>query len=274
MKQEKILREIEARLGEGYSVEAKEQKKNNGVVLHGIIVKKEGDCISPQFYIDGVEEDKIVDYVVDHYKEMVKRGDMPKQDEVKSMITKENILSKVFPALVNREKNMDRIENDKIVHKPYLDMELMYKFPVGNDGFITITKDILEHIEATEDELDYAAVSNVQFKAELKSIFDMLPMMKDDAPEDAPTMLIVSNKEGGLGAGMILDEGLIEHLSEELGDFYVIPSSIHELIVVPESAGEPEGLRKMVRGVNETLNEQEVLSDNVYICRDCKLEVA
>ena len=50
------------------------------------------------------------------------------------------------------------------------------------------------------------------------------------------------------------------------GYFYILPSSIHEVILVPESFGlEPERMQEMVKEINQTgVAPEEVLSDSVY----------
>ena len=50
------------------------------------------------------------------------------------------------------------------------------------------------------------------------------------------------------------------------GDYYVLPSSVHEVLIVPQSAGmDPEELTDMVNTVNEgCVMQDEILSDHVY----------
>ena len=48
-------------------------------------------------------------------------------------------------------------------------------------------------------------------------------------------------------------------------DFYILPSSIHEWIVVPASVQDPDVLRSIVQEINgSTVDEAEQLSDSVY----------
>lgn len=268
----KILAEIEARLGEGYKVEEHEVKKNNGVVMHGIAIKKEGESIAPQIYIDDVDEDEVVDFVLDQYHKVMKSSQFPDVEKLKSLMTKDGILDNVFPSLVNREMNESRF--DEIAHTPYLDMEITYKIGTGTGGFVTLTNELLEHAGVSKEELHDAAVSNIQGKAELFNMLDLLPFDKDEMP-DGPAIMVLTNSEKTCGAGMLLDEEVIAFLEDKLGDFFILPSSIHELLVIPEEAGKAEELRKMVRQINANeVDDKEVLSNNVYVCREGKVEVA
>ena len=60
---------------------------------------------------------------------------------------------------------------------------------------------------------------------------------------------------------------LLQHLGETFGrDFYVIPSSIHEVILIPETEEfSIEYFSDMVKGINEKqMYPTEVLSDSIY----------
>ena len=92
-------------------------------------------------------------------------------------------------------------------------------------------------------------------------------------------MYVCSNSQKVNGAGVILYKDLLKQFAEKTGsDFYILPSSIHETLLVPVSDQmEVEALRSMVREVNATqVAPEEVLSDNVYIYRreDDKISLA
>ena len=57
-----------------------------------------------------------------------------------------------------------------------------------------------------------------------------------------------------------------EEVGKELGNYYILPSSCHEVILAPELLGLKAGeLEEMVRGVNrEIVNPKVWLSDTVY----------
>ena len=69
------------------------------------------------------------------------------------------------------------------------------------------------------------------------------------------------------GAHYITDEDyLVDFANSVNSDLYILPSSIHELLIIPMSCGlKKEELIKMVRDINSTeLSQGEVLSDNIY----------
>ena len=80
-------------------------------------------------------------------------------------------------------------------------------------------------------------------------------------------MYVLTNKERSLGAGTFLYPGVLKQAEELLGErFYVLPSSIHECILIPEEEGMyQEALTEIVTEINESqVDPKEVLSDQAY----------
>ena len=85
-------------------------------------------------------------------------------------------------------------------------------------------------------------------------------------------MIVVSNDMGTDGAATMLYPEFQDWL-ESYGDAMIIPSSIHEVIVIPENSVEYEYLAEIIRSVNEEmLSKDEVLSDNVYRIKDHEIQ--
>lgn len=78
---------------------------------------------------------------------------------------------------------------------------------------------------------------------------------------------VITNQRKTYGATLILFPEIFRAISEVYGEnLYILPSSIHELLVLPESLDYAERLKEIVREVNSTCLEQvELLSDNVYM---------
>lgn len=83
---------------------------------------------------------------------------------------------------------------------------------------------------------------------------------------DGPQMYILTNTRKLHGANIMLYKEYLEIAAEKMnGDFYIIPSSIHELIAVPVSAQGLEELREMVKAANDNqLTPEEILGYEVY----------
>lgn len=77
----------------------------------------------------------------------------------------------------------------------------------------------------------------------------------------------LTNVEKQYGASMITQPEVLNKLEQLFPEgFYVLPSSVHEVLIVPDNGEmEPKMLGEMVREVNKNeVERQEVLSDRVY----------
>ncbi len=106
---------------------------------------------------------------------------------------------------------------------------------------------------------------------------EVLQSIKDE--KDNLPMYVLSNHNRLNGAACILYQGILDGFANLIEqDLYILPSSIHEVIIIPASFQQNPGkLQEMVREVNRTqLEAEEILSDCVYYysrekaCLSCK----
>ncbi len=128
---------------------------------------------------------------------------------------------------------------------------------------------LVEQLDNNEEMLQ-----EVQEESELADEYteEMLDSMLNDLMQQqkGPKMYILSNSVGINGATAMIYKDAIRNFASELdSDFYILPSSIHEVILVPyEDCFSREELKNMVNEVNCTqVPIEEVLSDRVYIYR-------
>ena len=93
------------------------------------------------------------------------------------------------------------------------------------------------------------------------------------APAGAGPGFVLTNSRFFWGAGALFYPGMINRIHEILGgDFYVLPSSIHELILIAVDDQDPQQLVELVRSANRTVvQDNEILADDLYICESGKL---
>lgn len=86
------------------------------------------------------------------------------------------------------------------------------------------------------------------------------------APDVIP-MRVLTNSKRSYGAACILYPGVLEEVAQRMGgSFYILPSSVHEVIFMPHGRMRPEeALKEMIYDINRTQVEpEEVLSDSLY----------
>lgn len=134
------------------------------------------------------------------------------------------------------------------------------------------------HIKGFQISLDEAwenAEKNTFKELEIKDMRTLINEMMGidtDASQtcenDNPEMLVVSNKYRRYGAAAMLDGKTLKACAEILGvhNLYIIPSSIHEIIVISADKIDKDEVDEMVNTVNEQeVLEEEILSDRAYL---------
>ena len=246
--------------------------KNNDAARNSCAIsKKENDTISPIIYFDKNDSDEnIADFIIGVYKKSEENPHtLSKKDTegiLKILTEKDAFLDNVIPVLINYEKNRKLFET--IVYRPYINLAITYKVRVSEEGTVKVTKDMIDKLGITEDDLYYRAIENIKYE-----ISDMPFFTGDDK---GPLMKVLSTPDKLFGASAILAAAALYDVSDIYGPrFYILPSSIHEVICVPYNETSLESYKNMVKTVNMTeLSEEEFLSDDVYICVKGKVAVA
>ena len=126
------------------------------------------------------------------------------------------------------------------------------------------------------DELESAARRNTEGKGfrtwPIASIIAETAGVQEEDCEGNIPMWVFSNDRRNYGAAVMLYEGNFDKLARRIeSDMYILPSSIHEVIAVPDNGMDKDELRAIVRMINSSeVPEDEVLSENVY--RYCRKE--
>lgn len=113
---------------------------------------------------------------------------------------------------------------------------------------------------------DEVTLEDRQKEAE-KAANEFIQLLQLENPKRKVDMFVLSNEKGINGASCILYPEVLSNFASELNnDFFILPSSVHELILVPfeEHLGTKQ-LKEMVMEINQTqVPLDEVLSDEIY----------
>lgn len=267
--EQRIMKQTIAKSGKDVTVEYTETEKNNGVVLKGYRIKEVGSTLAPViYYEEGWTEDEIVERTVKAYCDALKEG-VPDLN-LEKIFTKEYVLEHVWPCIVNMETNAEMLKD--ALHTHYLaDLAIIYKVEVdiydsGNlDGAITLRNNHLKHLDLTLADIHNTAIENVQGKGRINHLSDIVKATQPDIEVPDSPLLMISNEKMWYDTSVIFDEAIMDVL-KRLGEVYIIPSSINELLVAPVCDGEEEKfLIDLIKMTNrEHLTSEEFLSDNLF----------
>ncbi len=179
------------------------------------------------------------------------------------------VKSGIFFELVNYELNKEMLKTRPYMR--FMDLAVIFSFIALNTGdefgTVRIDNNFLKRYNLSEKELWEIAKENTPelFKASVLSMSEVLCLKNSD--EYTENMCVICNEKGISGAAVLLYENVLEGIANKFdSDFFVLPSSIHEVIAVraPDFMKTTE-LAKMVKNVNKTvLCGEDVLSESVY----------
>lgn len=278
--------------GTEYRIERESTEKNNGVIREILLVSRESSEYSLSFYLDELYlsycEGIPVEVLSENIVEIV-REENKEEIQITEFLSKEWLLENMFLRLVNFEKNLEQLK--EAVYLRRLDFAAVFYVLTeqGEEGIksFRLPKELWEKLELGSAEQYFGqALGNTErlFPAEVKRIEDSLAecIQKNGGTEPewlkaerkekkeeghVPLFYVLSNRLKINGAVTLLYPGLLERLEERFGGgFYLIPSSIHELLLLAESEEtEVKELNQMVCEVNEShVIPEEVLADHVY----------
>lgn len=218
-------------------------------------------------------------------------------DEVRARASDfERIKSEVIVTLVNTAENKDMLEN--VPHREFNDLSIVYRWVVSSnaDGLSSaiIRNNHMEILGISEEELYGYAMENTRnnYPVNIRSMEMIMSEMlfggemegielteeEREVFRDAVNssdMFVMTNAMKLHGANaMLMEDKLYEFSQTYGGSFYIIPSSINEIIIVSPKHTDAETLAQMVFEVNrDEVDVSERLSNEVYFYDQDKREV-
>ena len=268
---EMVAMEIRERTGLQAQVNTKQMP--DGTERFGVTVKETSANIAPSIYVDEMKGAGLtVEQAATEVLKLYETHKNPKVDvdwfthfeQVKEKLYVK-MLPKTFKTDVYRSAKAYGFED--LILVPYVRAELT----PGEFGSIRVSADHIEKWGVTKREVMDTAIKNTK-NGNVKVISLMAFMTgfagfdgyNEETSYDEP--FVISNSEAVFGASAIL--GKIKDIKAENPDgFYVIPSSVHELIVLPKGINGMD--EEMITGFVHEVNSQVVvpeerLSDHVY----------
>ncbi len=284
---DEIVKRLKVLFGEEYEVYEETIIKNNSINLEAITVYKSDCRVSPNFYVKdlyncyrkGIAIEEICDWILKKYFKSIKEKEFDNID-LSFEHNKDNIVMKLV------SKDMNSAILDTIPHWEYLDLCVSFHLVISvKDNSVSsmrITNDLFDTFKEEDSTLNTEKLLKLARKnterilpACIYKMDDFLQMLftrKDlsecklsevDIKKD---ILVVSNKYQINGATSILYESVIKKLAKIFKKgFFLIPSSVHETIIINDNMIDIHNMIDMIKDVNHTvIKPQEILSDSLY----------
>lgn len=270
--------------GDKADIDIYESLKNNGSIRKGIIIKEKDNNIGPVIYMDefyerfnkGVPLEIITNDVIRFYNKII----CPYNWKCDEIMNFECIKDKLAVKLINYTKNKEYLKSYPNIR--YLDLSVIFYvvLEIKKEGIATvvISYDQMDKWGISKRELFDLAVKNSCriLPAKFSSMQDTLKELMYDNEEDISgeitgeedVMYVLTNDYKNCGAACIIYNGVLDMIGDILKrNFFIIPSSIHEVIIVPATENvNPMKLDEIINDINGTLvPEEEFLGNHCYI---------
>lgn len=280
-----VCEAVKLKFTEGGKVTINHVIKNNDTHLDGLVIMEDNSNVAPTIYLndyyeqycEGRQFEEIIDCLIQVYEKNKDVFTFSPDIFSNYEYMKEKIVYKV----INYDKNKDLLKD--VPHKRILDLAVVFYCLIEQREDVNATAMIHNsHLKSwgiTENDLYNDAIKNTPLllKSTIRPMSKILKEMLDEEGKSSDEDLVFSAQNGDMyvltnsskmnGAACMLYDSVLERFANVLGtDLYILPSSVHEVILLPKNdTYNKDILAQMVREVNmEGVPSDEILSDNVY----------
>ena len=268
---------LKAKFGDNLAKIEHDTFRKANTAMEGMILKFKNSELAPVIYPDelyknyknGATVDSIADWTAASCRKL--HVNVPE-------FTPESLEKNLYTVVINKSRNEEllRTAPHRIIAGNLAEVA---RYRVSSEGTkeasFLITNQHCRYLHMMDDEImDIAHRNTENQKYRLQNLFQAtFSMLSDDELKETfdeeysdDGVMILTNMKGIDGANVITSQRIMKEVSEQLdSSFYILPSSRHELIIVPDRCMiEPKYMTEMVRDINKTLDAKDFLSDNIY----------
>ena len=263
-------------------------KKNNGLKLTELQIFNENSNICPAIYLEPFykiyQSDGDLETVLKKMVQIRLNNDVNSIFDTELVLNFEKVKGSIIPCLLRKDWN-----EQLLAEKPYktvADLAITYRMllvetNINNIASIPITNDLMNVWHVDIDTLHELALQNMSelLPSTLQSISSAIEEefrrsnmgdgqeVTDVVAPKGDVMYVLSNKQRLYGAAAVLDKEIMQKILDRFGEnFYIIPSSINECIILTSSLAmsvkEATDLIKVVNATHVVVDER--LSDHLY----------
>lgn len=260
-------------------VELTQIRKNNGIMWDALHVLNPRKQCSPTIYLRpwfekyeaGTPFSKICRDILLSFQEAI--VELP--IEIDEITRYETMKDRIIIRIIHYEKNKEQLAECPCI--PFLDLAISFRWlglcdSMGIASALVSNRE-MEEWEVSLQELFLVALENTRriFPEQIRNLKDVLEGLVEtevfEDLEEPVEVYVLTNERGINGATAMLYTDVIRNFSLEMGrNIYILPSSIHEVLLIPEQEHViKQDLKRIVCEANcEVVAEGEILSYEVY----------
>lgn len=279
---EEIITALLEQMPEGTSAKLVEVQKLNGCIRYGITFWQENLQACPTIYLEpfyasfqkGEQIENLVKEILDCFLEEIQQV-----EEITGGVDRiwdyEKAKTDIYCKLIHCEKNEQLLKD--VPYIPFLDFAIVAYFEVVRSdaykGSILVRNAFLDAWNITAEQMLQNALERTRLQktlllmpmSELAEAFGLSESEYDLEAEKQ--IYVLTSQEKQHGTIFVYYPEVLEYAANKIQEnFYLLPASIHEWILVPVSVCNNRSyLQNMVKEVNRTeVLDEEILSDHVY----------
>lgn len=291
--QKAVKESLEERFGSGYSLTFQSVTKNNGLTLDGICISKPQEHTAPAIYLrafyDTYKKGKPFPQVIDEIMELYQTQHLPDDNFIEELHSESPLTDRIIFRIINESANRTLLSDLPHISLSDLDLSLIFCLSLNKNDDQLLTALIHNSHQklwnlSTEDLYQYAKLNTPDlFPARISSLMEVMKEIArkssdieikeedwaglfDPSPL-SPPMYVLTNPYGVHGAACMFYEDILKDFAERMeGDLIILPSSIHEVLLIPCSNHiSYEELAETVFTINqEEVPQEDRLSNHIY----------
>ena len=251
---ETILMNLQAIIPDGVTIRLLDVEKLNGSLRYGILFTKEDGFFSPTIYLDsfysaylrGEDLDTLARELLRCYLDETKEP----PDDIYHLSDYEYVKERIFAKLIHFKENEKMLK--EVPYIQFLDFAIVPYFELEPEeslqGTIQIKDAFLEAWKITSAELLHIAIENTKEKKGIcfTSILDFISSKLSEEErmrfvDTKDKLYVLTNERGYLGAILVYYSDVLHMIRRTFGeDYYLLPASIHEWVVLPLSCADDD----------------------------------
>jgi len=259
----------------GYETKEERVQKLQNQSYNGLVVKEADSNIGMTLNLDSyykqMEDGRDWDDLVSEVIDTVKNAEFPVVGmNMENLKDYQQLKDKLITQMVPIEGNEEMLS--KVPHRTMDDLAVVYRIMLrgdsGGEASILLTNENLWGFGVTAEQLetDARALCEKNHPMSVRPMESVLFGVPEEEVE-GPGLWVISNDTGRYGASVVAYPKALEEIAERVGSgFYLIPSSIHEMLAMPDGTEmKAKDLDLMVIGVNNAeVAPAERLTDHSY----------
>lgn len=267
-------------------------KDNNGQITEYLYLKRKDGSFSPRIPVKHIYDACTCGECIGTVLKILLAEINVNVEDLNNSLIKDwhKVRERIYPKLINTRLNTEFLKG--VPHKDILDLSAVYYVEIegvysGNKAYGIVNNSVFDSWGISLESLHKESIKNLAAKKpvligriSMSGIY-LMGKLKDVTNEQigelkASDLYFVTNENSYMGASYLCCPDVLEDIRHIFnGDIVILPSSMHEFIVVKKDSGmSSETMAEIVRNVNDScVSPDEVLSESVYEYSEGELKI-